>query len=110
MSFYNLDGSNLSYQLNNPIYENFNVIDKGNLNDLWFHANNISSCHVVGLIPDKISNKDKKYWEVGWGLSERLRAEGNRSYNWQVRPNKQRTGHDDEFDKRLKGSYNQRRC
>ena len=41
--------------------ENFEIIDKCTLNDLWFHANNISSCHVVGIIPEDISKKDKKY-------------------------------------------------
>ena len=38
--------------------ENFEVIDKGNANDLWFHAKNTSSCHVIGIIPEDI--KDKK--------------------------------------------------
>ena len=41
--------------------ENFDVIDKGNEEDLWFHANEISSCHVVANIPKDIKNKDKKY-------------------------------------------------
>lgn len=37
--------------------DNFEVIDKGNLNDLWFHAKNISSCHVIAIIPDIINDK-----------------------------------------------------
>ena len=41
--------------------ENFDVIDKGKDDDLWFHANNISSCHVVADIPYDISKKDIKY-------------------------------------------------
>jgi len=41
--------------------ENFEVIDKGSANDLWFHANNISSCHVVAIIPDNIGKKELKY-------------------------------------------------
>ena len=41
--------------------ENFEVIDKGNENDLWFHANNISSCHVVCIIPEEICKKDMRY-------------------------------------------------
>lgn len=41
--------------------ENFDVIDKGKPNDLWFHANNLSSCHIVAIIPKDISNRDKKY-------------------------------------------------
>ena len=41
--------------------ENFDVIDKGDPDDLWFHANEISSCHVVANIPSDISDKDRKY-------------------------------------------------
>lgn len=41
--------------------ENFDVIDKGELDDFWFHANKISSCHVVANIPKDISNKELKY-------------------------------------------------
>ena len=41
--------------------ENFDVIDKGKDYDLWFHANNISSSHVVADIPYDISKKDIKY-------------------------------------------------
>jgi predicted ribosome quality control (RQC) complex YloA/Tae2 family protein len=41
--------------------ENFATIDKGSENDLWFHANDISSCHVVCEIPDDIIKKDIKY-------------------------------------------------
>jgi predicted ribosome quality control (RQC) complex YloA/Tae2 family protein len=41
--------------------ENFEVIDKGTSNDLWFHANNISSCHVVCCIPVFLCKKDMQY-------------------------------------------------
>lgn len=41
--------------------ENFDVIDKGESDDLWFHANDISSCHVVAIIPKDLSKKDIKY-------------------------------------------------
>jgi len=41
--------------------ENFEVIDKGTSNDLWFHANNISSSHVVCCIPDVFSKKELQY-------------------------------------------------
>lgn len=41
--------------------ENFDVINMGNSEDLWFHANNISSCHVVALIPDDVNKKDLIY-------------------------------------------------
>jgi predicted ribosome quality control (RQC) complex YloA/Tae2 family protein len=41
--------------------DNFDIIDKGESNDLWFHANEISSCHIVAIIPKDISNKEQKY-------------------------------------------------
>ena len=41
--------------------ENFEVIDKGCPEDLWFHAKNISSCHVVCETPDDIDKKELRY-------------------------------------------------
>ena len=41
--------------------DNFNVIDMGNENDLWFHAKDIPSCHVVCKIPDDVEKKDLRY-------------------------------------------------
>lgn len=41
--------------------ENFDVINKGEPDDLWFHANEVSSCHVVAIIPKDISRKEIKY-------------------------------------------------
>jgi predicted ribosome quality control (RQC) complex YloA/Tae2 family protein len=41
--------------------ENFVVIDKGSADDLWFHAKNVSSCHVVCELPDDIDKKEMRY-------------------------------------------------
>jgi len=42
--------------------ENFAVIDMGSEKDLWFHANDIASCHVVCLLSElDIDKKDLKY-------------------------------------------------
>ena len=42
--------------------ENFEVIDMGGENDLWFHANDISSCHVVCLLSETdVDKKDLRY-------------------------------------------------
>ena len=41
--------------------ENFDVIDMGAPDDLWFHANDVSSCHIVAKGPKNISNKDIRY-------------------------------------------------
>ena len=41
--------------------ENFEVIDKGKPDDLWFHAKDESSCHVVCEVPPDIDKKDLRY-------------------------------------------------
>ena len=41
--------------------DNDNMIDKASNNDIWFHANNISSCHVVCRIQIAIDKKEMKY-------------------------------------------------
>ena len=41
--------------------ENFEVIDMGSSNDLWFHAKDESSCHVISIIPDDINKDDLRY-------------------------------------------------
>lgn len=41
--------------------ENFEVIDKGENDDLWFHAADVSSCHVVCNVPSNIDKKDLRY-------------------------------------------------
>ena len=37
--------------------DNFEVIDKGSANDLWFHAKDVSSCHVVCVLPQDVDRK-----------------------------------------------------
>lgn len=41
--------------------DNFDVIDAGNENDLWFHASHESSCHIICEVPDNIDRSDMKY-------------------------------------------------
>ena len=47
----------ITYYIGKKQKENFDVIDKGNINDLWFHATNISSCHVVVMYLKKYLEK-----------------------------------------------------
>ena len=51
----------ITYYIGKNKDENFRVIDKGTPDDLWFHASDISSCHVVCEIPDNINKKELKY-------------------------------------------------
>jgi predicted ribosome quality control (RQC) complex YloA/Tae2 family protein len=41
--------------------ENFDVINLGKPDDLWFHSNNESSCHVVAILPENIDKKDLRH-------------------------------------------------
>jgi predicted ribosome quality control (RQC) complex YloA/Tae2 family protein len=40
--------------------DNFHIINISKDNDLWFHIKNESSCHIISVIPDNISKKEKK--------------------------------------------------
>lgn len=51
----------VTYYIGKSQEENFSVIDKGNPDDLWFHAADISSCHVVCEVPDDINKKELRY-------------------------------------------------
>jgi len=50
-------------------YENFQVIDMGSPDDLWFHVKNESSCHVVGIIPPDIIDKKQLRYIIKTGAS-----------------------------------------
>ena len=41
--------------------ENFTIIDIGDPDDLWFHAKDDSSCHVVVEMPFRELNKNPEY-------------------------------------------------
>ena len=41
--------------------DNFKVIDNGSNDDLWFHAAELSSCHVVCNVPTDIDKKELRY-------------------------------------------------
>lgn len=51
----------ISFYIGKNQSENFKVIDMGSEDDLWFHAKDESSCHVVCEIPDDIDKKELKY-------------------------------------------------
>jgi predicted ribosome quality control (RQC) complex YloA/Tae2 family protein len=43
--------------------DNDEMIDQASENDIWFHANNISSCHVICRLPYdiEVNSKETKY-------------------------------------------------
>ncbi len=49
------------YYIGKSKEDNFAVIDAGSNNDLWFHAANESSCHIVCELPEDIDKNETKY-------------------------------------------------
>lgn len=50
--------TDVTFHIGENRHDNFDVIDMADANDLWFHAKNVSSCHVVAELPDpNISKK-----------------------------------------------------
>jgi predicted ribosome quality control (RQC) complex YloA/Tae2 family protein len=50
----------ITFYIGKNAKDNFDVIDMGEPNDLWFHSNEESSCHVVAKIPEDIDLNKKK--------------------------------------------------
>jgi predicted ribosome quality control (RQC) complex YloA/Tae2 family protein len=48
----------ITFHIGKNQYENFDVIDQGNPSDIWFHAKNRPSCHVVCQVPQGIQKKE----------------------------------------------------
>ena len=48
------------YYIGTSASDNFKVIDMGKPDDIWFHAKDLSSCHVVAQIPDYIDKQGIK--------------------------------------------------
>jgi predicted ribosome quality control (RQC) complex YloA/Tae2 family protein len=51
----------IEYIIGNNKTENFEIIDNSQPDDVWIHANNVPSCHVIVKIgKDKIDRKEFK--------------------------------------------------
>lgn len=48
----------ITFYIGTNARDNFVAIDEGTPNDLWFHAEEVSSCHVIAIMPNyKIPKK-----------------------------------------------------
>lgn len=54
-------GISIDYIIGQNASENFDIIDKANSSDLWFHAKDYSSAHVIATNVDKINKKNLKH-------------------------------------------------
>jgi predicted ribosome quality control (RQC) complex YloA/Tae2 family protein len=52
----------IKYYIGKNALNNEEIIDLANPNDIWIHAKNVSSCHVIACIPENLdlSKKQKK--------------------------------------------------
>ena len=55
-----IDGENITFFIGGNAKENFEIIDLAKSDDLWFHVDDLPSCHVIASISDIIDNKSKK--------------------------------------------------
>ena len=53
----------ITYTIGTNAQENFDIIDASKETDLWFHVDNLPSCHVVASIPnaEKYNHKELAY-------------------------------------------------
>ena len=54
-----VDDTNITFFIGTNRYENYNIIDLANPNDLWFHANDDPSCHVIAVMPISVNKHTK---------------------------------------------------
>lgn len=59
INFPNLERS-VIFTIGNNAKENHEIIDLSKENDMWFHVDNLPSCHVVASLPDNITKKELK--------------------------------------------------
>lgn len=56
--FDNKSDKELNYYIGQNAKENWDIIDKSNQNDIWFHLSKFPSSHVILSIPKKVKLKD----------------------------------------------------
>jgi len=57
-------GLDITYYIGTNQTDNYKVIDSSiNPNDVWFHVNDCSSCHVLMVLPTAISHINKKTYK-----------------------------------------------
>lgn len=49
--YYDSIDREITFLIGNNAHENFDILDQSNGNDIWFHAKDYPSCHVIAKIP-----------------------------------------------------------
>ena len=53
--------TNVTFYIGTNAADNFAAIEAGSPEDIWFHADDASSCHVVAVMPEDIDRKEKMW-------------------------------------------------
>lgn len=51
----------ITFYVGENAQDNMNVLNIGKDTDIWFHAHETSSCHVIALMPEQYTKKEKGY-------------------------------------------------
>ena len=62
----NINNINITFYIGRNSQENFDIIDQADCDDLWFHLNDLPSCHVVASIPSNVKDKINIYVQPRW--------------------------------------------
>ena len=54
-------GQSIDFSVGKNANGNFAILDNAKYNDIWFHIEGQSSCHVIASVPDNIDRKDLRY-------------------------------------------------
>jgi hypothetical protein len=55
-----VDDTNITFLIGTDRCDNYNIIEISNPNDLWFHANDVPSCHVIAVVPPSVNKCTKR--------------------------------------------------
>jgi|LauGreSBDMM110SN_4_FD.fasta_scaffold383124_1 predicted ribosome quality control (RQC) complex YloA/Tae2 family protein len=47
----------IEYKIGTNASENFKILDLADIDDIWFHADESSSCHVIARVPKDLNKK-----------------------------------------------------
>lgn len=54
-------GRSIEYTIGKNAADNFAILDEASSNDIWFHIEGQSSCHVIASVPSDIDRKKTRY-------------------------------------------------
>jgi predicted ribosome quality control (RQC) complex YloA/Tae2 family protein len=64
MVYINSLGNSIEYSIGKNAQHNFDIIDRADEHDIWFHINGDSSCHVIAHLPTDILLSKKQLKQI----------------------------------------------